>query len=107
MISSDQFGMEFVTLARDSAIGDALRKVTGASGQREARENYPRLYKKYNDIELFRRVAAMAADCTCLNLLDLLDSGRLPHSPIEGDPRVSNEMFKNGGWIDRFSIFGR
>jgi len=107
MISSDQFGMEFVTLARDTAIGDALRRVTGASAQPEARENYPRLYKKYNNIELFRKVAAIAADCTCLKLLDLLDSGRLPHSPITGDPHLSNEMFRNEGWIDRFSIFGR
>jgi hypothetical protein len=107
MISSDEFGVEFVTLARDNAIESALRRVTGASGQPEARENYPRLYKKYTNIELFRKVAAIAADCTCLKLLDLLDSGRLPHSPIASGPRLSNEMFKNEGWIDRFSIFGR
>jgi len=107
MTSSDEFGREFVTLARDNAISSALRRVTGASGELEARENYPRLYKKYNNIELFRKVAAIAADCTCLKLLDLLDSARLPHSPIAGDPRLSNEMFKNEGWIDRFSIFGR
>ena len=107
MISSDEFGVEFVTRARDDAIIHALRRVTGASRQSDARENYPRLYKKYNNIEVFRKVAVMAADCTCLKLLDLLDSGRLPHSPIAGDPRLSNEMFKNQGWIDRLSIFGR
>ena len=107
MISSDEFGLEFVTLARDEAIISALRRVTGASGQDDVRENYLRLYEKHNNIEMFRRLAMLAADCTCLKLLDMIDSGRFKHTSIAGDSSLSNEMFKDGGWIDRFSIFGR
>jgi hypothetical protein len=40
MISSDEFGLEFVTFARDEAIISALRRVTGASRQDDVRENY-------------------------------------------------------------------
>jgi len=107
MISSDEFGLEFMNLARDQAITSALRRVTGASGQDDVRENYLRLYKKHDNIEMFRKLAVLAADCACLKLLDMIDSGRFKHTPIAGDPSLSNEMFKDGGWIDRFSIFGR
>ena len=107
MISSDEFGVQFATYARDEAIRSALRRVSGVAGEAGTRENYERLYKKYNNIEGFRKVAAIAADHTCLKLLELIDSGRFRHSPIAGDPKLSNEMFKNEGWIDRFSIFGR
>jgi hypothetical protein len=105
MISSDEFGSEFMTLARDEAIIWALRRVTGASGQDDVRDNYLRLYKKHNNIEIFRKLAILAADCACLKLLDMIDSDRFKHTPIAGDPSLSVEMFKNGGWIDRFSIF--
>jgi hypothetical protein len=107
MISSDEFGGKFVARARDKAIGLALRRVTGEAREAGAREDYERLYKKHDNIEMFRKVAAMSADCTCLKLLELIDSGRFKHSPIAGDPSLSNEMFKDGGWIDRFSTFGR
>src|SRR5215813_3528697 len=107
MISSDELGLQFVTYGRDEAMRLALRRVTGAAGEAGTRENYERLYKKYDNIEVFRKVAAMAADHTCLKLLELIDSGRYRHSPIAGNPNLSNEMFKDGGWIDRFSIFGR
>jgi|SRR5215467_3989424 len=107
MISSDELGLQFVTYARDEAIRSALRRVSGVAGEAGTRENYERLYKKYDNIEGFRKVAAMATDHTCLKLLELIDSGRFRHSPIAEDPRLPNEMFKNEGWIDRFSIFGR
>ena len=85
MISSDEFGARFVTDARDAAIRSALRRVTGAAAEAGARENYERLYKKkYDNIEVFRKVATIAADCTCLKLLELIDSGRFRHSPICG-----------------------
>ena len=107
MISSDELGLQFVTYARDEAIRSALRRVTGVAGEAGTRENYERLYKKYDNIEVFRKVAAIAADHTCLTLLELIDSGRFRHSPIAGDPSLSIEMFKHEGWIDRFSIFDR
>ena len=107
MISNDEFGGRFVTHARYDAMRLALRRVTGAAREAGARDKYERLYKKHNNIEVFRKVAAMAADCTCLKLLELIDSARVKHSPIAGEPNLSNEMFKDGGWIDRFSIFGR
>jgi hypothetical protein len=68
---------------------------------------YKKLYKKYDNIELFRKVAAVAVDSTCLKLLEFVASGHYTHTPIEGNPDLSNEMSKDGGWIDRFSIFSR
>ena len=67
----------------------ALRRVNGAGGEADTRENYERLYKKYDNVEVFRKVATMAVDCTCLELLELIDSGRFRHSPIAEDPRLS------------------
>ena len=107
MISSDRFGEQFVADARDPAIKYPLRRVTGEAAEAGARETYERLFKKYDNTEVFRKVATMAADCACLKLLELIDSGRYRHSPIEGNPNLSNEMFKGGGWIDRFSTYGR
>jgi hypothetical protein len=107
MLSSDELGREFVRLARDEALSSTLRMVTGVKKAREAQKKYERLYKKYDNVELFRNVAAIAIDSACEKLLALVDSGQFTHTPIAGDPNLSNEMFKNGGWIDRFSIFGR
>jgi hypothetical protein len=108
MISSEEFGERFVTNASNRAIEYALRRVTGAAVEPRVRENYERLYNnKHDNIEVFRKVATIAADCACLKLLELIDSGRYRHFPIERNPNFSNEMFKDGGWIDRFSIFGR
>lgn len=106
MLESDEFGRNFVNLARDQAMIDTLYMVTGKfSG--EDQETYERLYKKYDNIELFRKIAAVAVDLTCEKLLASIASGQFAHTPIEGDPDLPKEMFKDSGWIDRFSIFGR
>jgi len=82
---------------------DALRMVTGGHDK----ETYEKLYKKYDNIELFRKIAPVAIDLTCEKLLAFIASGQFGHTPIEGEPNLTKEMFKDGGWIDRFSIFGR
>jgi hypothetical protein len=106
MLERDEFGRNFVTWARDQAMTDALCMATGKFIGKD-QETYERLYKKYDNIELFRKIAAVAVDLTCEKLLAFVASGQFAHTPIEGDPDLTKEMFKDGGWIDRFSIFGR
>jgi hypothetical protein len=106
MLESDEFGRNFVKWARDRAMIDTLYMVTGKFTG-EFQEVYERLYKKYDNIELFRKIAAVAVDLTCEKLLASVASGQFAHTPIEGDPDLTKEMFKDGGWIDRFSIFGK
>jgi len=106
MLSSDEFGRIFVEWARDWAMHDALNMVTGKFIG-ESQETYERLYKKYDNIELFRKIAAVAVDLTCEKSLAFIASGQFAHTPIEGNPDLTKEMFKDGGWVDRFSIFGK
>jgi len=106
MIEGDEFGRSFVKWARDGAMTDTLSMVTGKFAGK-SQEAYQRLYKKYDNIELFRKIAAVAVDLTCEKLLTFVASGQFAHTRIEGDPDLTKEMFKDGGWIDRFSIFGR
>jgi hypothetical protein len=103
MITGDEFGRTFVRFARDYAMQDTLRMVAGGHDK----ETYEKLYRKYDNIELFRKVAPVAIDLTCRKVLAFVASGQFAHTPIKGDPDLVREMFKDGGWIDRFSIFSK
>jgi hypothetical protein len=106
MLSSDEFGRKFIMLTRDEPIASTLRMVAGMNKGKMAQKRYAELYKNCNDIELLRNVTAIAVDSTCQKLLDLLGSGQITHTPIEGSRDLVKEMTRDGGWMDRFSIFG-